>query len=79
MPPTLSNTTSFWFLITQIYNFSKKLSLKTIQSTKRTEISSIWKSNYRIKNQLEMWANAQRDGHPAKYRWHPLFNAGRFD
>jgi len=19
--------------------------------------------------QLEMWANAQRDGHPAKYRW----------
>ena len=22
-----------------------------------------------------MWANAQRDGHPAEYRWHPLFNA----
>jgi len=22
-----------------------------------------------------MWANAQRDGRPAKYRWHPLFNA----
>jgi len=22
-----------------------------------------------------MWANAQRDGHPAKYRWRPLFNA----
>jgi len=26
-------------------------------------------------NQLEMWANAQRDGRPAKYRWRPLFNA----
>jgi len=22
-----------------------------------------------------MWANAQRDGRPAEYRWHPLFNA----
>jgi len=25
---------------------------------------------------LEMWANAQRDGHPVEYRWRPLFNAG---
>ena len=24
---------------------------------------------------LEMWANAQRDGRPAEYRWCPLFNA----
>ena len=22
-----------------------------------------------------MWATARRDGHPAEYRWHPLFNA----
>ena len=22
-----------------------------------------------------MWANVQRDGRPAEYRWHPLFNA----
>ena len=22
-----------------------------------------------------MWANAQHDGRPAYYRWHPLFNA----
>jgi len=28
--------------------------------------------------QLEMWANAQRDGRPAEYRWHPLFNAAKF-
>jgi len=25
--------------------------------------------------QLEMWANAQRDGRPVDYRWRPLFNA----
>jgi len=24
---------------------------------------------------LEMWANAQRDGRPAEYRWCPLFNS----
>jgi len=27
---------------------------------------------------LEMWANAQRDGRPAKYSWRPLFNAAKF-
>jgi len=27
------------------------------------------RKNYR------MWANAQRDGRPAEYRWRPLFNA----
>jgi len=27
------------------------------------------------KEELEMLANAQRDGRPAEYRWHPLFNA----
>ena len=25
-----------------------------------------------------MWANAQRAGRPAEYRWHPLFNAAKF-
>ena len=27
---------------------------------------------------LEMWANAQRDGHPADYMWRPLFNDANF-
>jgi len=27
--------------------------------------------------QLEMWANAQRDGHPAEYRWRPLLNSAK--
>ena len=26
-----------------------------------------------------MWANAQRDGRPAEYRWRLLFNAAKFD
>ena len=30
------------------------------------------------KSQLEMWANAQRDGRPAEHRWRPLFNAAKF-
>jgi len=25
-----------------------------------------------------MWADAQRDGRPAEYRWRPLFNAVKF-
>jgi len=29
-------------------------------------------------SELEMWANAQRDGRPARYRWRPLFNAAKF-
>jgi len=36
------------------------------------------KSNEETKNKLEMWANAQRDGRPAKYRWRPLLNAAKF-
>jgi len=30
------------------------------------------------KIELEMWANAQRDGRPAKYMWRPLFKAAKF-
>ena len=29
-------------------------------------------------NNLEMWANAQRDGRPVEHRWRPLFNAAKF-
>jgi len=33
-----------------------------------------------LQNQIltRMWANAQRDGRPAGYRWRPLFNAAKF-
>ena len=29
-------------------------------------------------NKLEMWANTQRNGRPAEYRWRPLFNAATY-
>jgi len=29
-------------------------------------------------DETRMWADAQRDGRPAEYRWHPLFNAAKF-
>jgi len=28
--------------------------------------------------ETRMWANAQRDGRPAGYRWRTLFNAAKF-
>jgi len=31
-----------------------------------------------IIKKLEMWANDQRDGRPAEYRWRRLFNAAKF-
>jgi len=31
-----------------------------------------------IQTELDMWANAQRDGRPAEHRWRPLFNAAKF-
>ena len=32
----------------------------------------------RKRETTRMWANAQRDGRPAEYRWRPLFNASKF-
>jgi len=42
--------------------------------------SAPWKLPNSVKNnaKLDMWANAQRDGRPAEYRWRPLFNAAKF-
>jgi len=36
------------------------------------------KSHTKTKIQLEMWANAQRDGRPAEHRRRPLFNTAKF-
>jgi len=35
-------------------------------------------ARWKYRTQLEMWANAQRDGRPAEHRWRPLFNAVKF-
>jgi len=37
------------------------------------------KKTYKTKRiETRMWANAQRDGRAAEYRWFPLFNAAKF-
>jgi len=41
-------------------------------------LSAIQGRRRKIYSELEMWANAQRDGRPAKCRWRPLFNAAKF-
>jgi len=37
-----------------------------------------WMLNYHYKLKTKMWANAQRDGRPAEYRWRPLLNTAKF-
>jgi len=36
------------------------------------------RGSLKIQDATRMWANAQRDGRPAEYRWRPLFNAAKF-
>ena len=40
--------------------------------------SIIYSKNKEKDPTTRMWANAQRDGRPAEYRWRPLFNAAMF-
>ena len=47
-----------------------------LMPTTRVPCSNAAKTQNPLK--LEMWANAQRDGRPAEYRWRPLFNAAKF-
>jgi len=43
-----------------------------------TGCPSLQESTAMVHIKLEMWANAQRDGRPAEYRWRLLFNAAKF-
>jgi len=55
---------------------SKKIRTFVIYSVNTTYINThIYALTH---GQLEMLANVQRDGHPAEYRWRPLFNAAKF-
>ena len=60
------------------------LTFKLVQAREKTRLSCEFGTNlfsssprYFI-HKLEMWANAQHDGHPAEYRWCLLFNAAKF-
>jgi len=49
------------------------------KTDKKTEASGDSENSEILKQmKLEIWANAQRDGRPAEYRWRPLFNAAKF-
>jgi len=48
---------------------------KKIEDRKKLQDENIYGQG---DHKLEMWANAQRDGRPAEYRWRPLFNTAKF-
>jgi len=54
------------------------LALKNRHAPELSEANSHARLSHSKQLLLEMWANAQRDGRPAEYRWRPLFNAAKF-
>ena len=62
--------------------YTRELTLHTYAGTEDLSYANIFYSpkniNGSTKIETRMWANAQRDGHPAKHRWRPLFNAAKF-
>ena len=72
-----------------IYGEIKVFKMSTILSIYKKHIASPFEWNVEIhvfRNPLytkqyvtRLWANAQRDGRPAEYRWRPLFDAAEFD
>jgi len=66
------------------YRYDGTVRYKFVCSSGDSGITEIWTRGVgcRIQRLIEiktrMWANAQRDGRPAEYRWRPLFNAAKF-
>jgi len=59
----------------------KCINSASINNRIRQAVSDIYnaeKNAFVNHNETRMWANAQPDGRPAKYRWRPLFNAAKF-
>jgi len=59
----------------QIYATIKSLTTKGISSQQTAHTSPC---ALEIQLQTRKWANAQRDGRPAEYRWRPVLNAAKF-
>ena len=66
-----------------VEDFQKRL--RTTGSTERAAGSGRPRTTRTAENvdavgtwRTRMWANAQRNGRPAEYRWRPLFNAVKF-
>ena len=58
------------------YKNLPRLFVSTVLMRLRVTLNSTYL--VKVRKKLEMWANAQRDGRPAEYRWHLLFNAAKF-
>jgi len=57
------------------YTLNKKWFRIEDEMTNIGEYNKLHKTLHFKLEPTRMWANAQRDGRPAKYRWRPLFNA----
>jgi len=72
------------FSVQHISDLNSKFALRPHHCGRMVDIQSATAEKARGKEQrrkaeeLEMWANAQRDGRPAVYRWRPLLNAAKF-
>jgi len=85
--PTVDNThfSCFWDVENPCTEIRKFLHQCTHAETSSRLLFKKWsklvqdkrrKGHVALKTEkLEMWANAQRDGRPAEYRWRPLLNA----
>ena len=66
---------NFWVEIKKI-RASKPTKCRMVEGVSDdNDIAQLFASSYK---DTRMWANAQRDGRPAEYRWRPLFNAAKF-
>jgi len=66
---------SFWtYANRQTYRQSDTL-IAILRTPTEGEVTNIIRT---VSYKTRMWANAQRNGRPAEYRWRPLFNAAKF-
>jgi len=63
-----------WVLVAYLMKFLTQKELHCLFSTPLLFHTSFCN----VYSKREMWANVQRDGRPAEYRWRPLFNAATF-
>ena len=65
---SLQLSRTHWYIQTK----KQQKNLHVISWVTQPTVSKHWR---KFNQKLEMWANGQRDGRPAKYRWRPLFDA----
>ena len=66
-------------ILKTVYTTNEMLMTTAVQSAPVMSSSQAQAQTFRSAESVitRMWANAQRDGRPTEYRWHPLFNAAK--